>query len=444
MKKILFFLVAGLAIIPFAINAQAPAPTAPANQAVISANMAPRLYVTDVQITSTDNNKITGTFTAANAESYFMADLNYEIRLFKGTDFKTMQLIDTVNPAETFFIKPVAVLSPEEQANLNGPNFQTVVKSFTYNYPQGIASGDYTLRVQIITGRGQELGWQDKVITLKGNGQNFLNIFSDSSKVIDGKTTGFPLEGINVKSTDDVIGSMKVQNSGNAVTVVPHVKIFQRQVNMPVVKEYQDSAITFAKGETKDVQLLMPKLDKPESYLAEVKFYQGNSQVSGIQYFRWVVEGASGKIIYLKADKDFYKAGESINLTIESVGPADASDLGMGKLQVTVSDSSNKIIGQVEKDVALNFSVVDSNIVIPVTANLVSPIIDAKLLKDTNLLDERTINMPAYSAEAKQIQSQTQNPTTKSNNGLAIILIIAFLIIAISMVSAFLVLHKKK
>jgi hypothetical protein len=53
------------------------------------------------------------------------------------------------------------------------------------------------------------------------------------------------------------------------------------------------------------------------------KFLENNEQVSGTELFRWVVEGPSGKILNIKANKDYFKAGENINLTIESIGPAD-------------------------------------------------------------------------------------------------------------------------
>ena len=380
--------------------------------------LAPNFHVSNLNINEISGSEIKGNFTTTNQENYYTADLNYEMKLFKGTDFQSLKLIDLVAISDPFFIQP------------NGE----VAKSFVYNYPQNIVSGDYTLRIQIITGRGMELGWQDKVILLKGNNK-FLDIDFLTAKVLSGTISGTPLEGINVASTDDVSGSLKVQNTGKAITVVPQIKIYKRQINMPVVKEYNDTAITFAKGETKTITLKMPKLDIPESYLAEVKFFENNQQVSGLQYFRWVVEGDSGKIIYIKADKDFYKAGDAINLTIQTVGPADGSNAGTGQLQVIVSDKNKKQIAKILKDVSLTGGLLPSIISIPVKYDLVSPIIDVKLTKAGKILDEQNINLPVFSSTAIQLEKQILQKKSSNINYLiyvfAILVIVAIILIFI-------------
>ena len=229
------------------------------------------------------------------------------------------------------------------------------------------------------------------------------------SEVLVGKSKVFPLFGVGVSPNQDAVVFLKVKNPGDAITVIPQIKIFERQYNMSVVKEYQDSPITFAKNETKDVSLTMPKLDTPESYLAEVKFYQNNQQVSGIEYFRWVVEGGSGKILYIKADKDYYKAGDSINLTVESIGPADFSNLGTGKLEVDVYDKDGNFVAKTIKDVPLNADLFTSTITIPVKKDLVNPVIKASLTKDGKVLDKNNIKLPLFSQQAKDLEKKISN-----------------------------------
>jgi hypothetical protein len=407
---------------------------------IVQADLAPQIYVTNSSITSISGNEIKGEFTILNDEQYYLSDLNYEIKLFQGISYENLKLVDVVANSEPFFVAPG----------------ESITKSFTYIYPKNIVSDDYTLRTQIITSRGTELGWMDAATSLTGTAK-FLDILGDYSQVIvnDASTAGAPIvvstgtaannnvspstskpggavkprgtgsvssplspkeggltvghlvattsEGVVVSSTSDVIGHLRVQNSGEEITVIPQIRIFQRQVNMPVVKEYKDAPITFAKGETKDINLTMPKLDIPESYLAEVKFYQNSEQVSGIQYFRWVVEGLNGKIIYAKADADYYKAGGSINLKIQTTGPADASDPGMGKLEVSVS-KNNTVIAKITKDVSLGNGLVLSDISIPVKEDIVAPVINIKLTKDGKILNQQTINLPVYSPQAKKIQ----------------------------------------
>jgi len=353
---------------------------------VTHADLAPQINVTESHLNSINKNQLQGEFTASNHEQYYLSDLNYEVKLLQGTDFLNLKLIDVSVSTDAFFV----------------PTAGTVSKNFIYNYPSNITSGKYTLRIQIITSSGTELGWKDMVIDLVGS-NNFLNIDDASAKVTVGKDEASPLSGINVSSTDNVVSSFSVQNPGDSITVVPQIRVFDRQINTPVIKQYNDSPITFNKGETKTVSLTMPKMDKPGSYLAEVKLFQNNQQVSGIEYFRYVVKGVGGKLIYVKADKDYYKAGENINLTIQSVGPADGSDLGTGQLEVTASTKSGSLIGKVTKDVPLNFGLITSIISIPVKTDTTSPVISIKLVKDGKILDEQNINLPVFSKQAQQL-----------------------------------------
>jgi hypothetical protein len=353
------------------------------------AYLAPGIFVTELKINEVKDNEIKGEFTIWNSEKYYLTDLNYEIKLFQGTDFYKLKLIDVNVPKETFFIAPS----------------QKITESFTYQYPENIISGDYTLRAQIINERGNELGWKDEIVPLQGENK-FLDILDTFSRVLVGKEEAFPLAGIIVSPEEDVIAFLKVKNPGDKITVIPEIKIFKRKFNMPLVKEYQELPITFAKNETKEINLKMPKLDMPESYLAEVKFYQEDKQVSGIQYFRWVVEGEGGKILYVKIDKDYYRAGENIVITIDLIGPADASDIGEGKLEVVVYDRDGNFIAKTIKDITLDPNLFSSVITIPVEKDLISPRIEAKLIKGENVLDERKIEMPFFSEGARQLEKE--------------------------------------
>jgi len=353
----------------------------------VRAYLAPQIFVTDLKINSAENGEIKGEFKIWNSETFYLTDIGYAIKLFKGADLDTLKLVDISAPEEKFFVAPD----------------QTVTKYFSYKYPQNIISGDYTLRLQITTQRGSELGWKDQVISLHGNG-NFLEIDQLSPRVFVDDKEYYPQEGPSVSTNQAVEVFLKVMNSGDSITVVPHLKIFDRQYNLSLYKEYDDVSISFPKGQTKEIILQMPKINSPGVYLAELKFYQSGNQVSGVQYFRWVVSGEGGKILYLKADKDYFKAGENMNLTVETIGPADGNDLGQGKLDVSVFDENRNVIGTASKEVPLNAGLVASVISIPIERDLILPTVNAKLTKDGNILDEQIINLPIFSNEAKKIQ----------------------------------------
>jgi len=360
--------------------------------------LAPRIHVFNLKISEANENQIKGEFVVVNEEDYYLSDLNYEIKLIKGVSYKDFKLIDVNVPKEIFFVPP----------------HNPVNKSFTYTYPKNIVSGEYTLRAQVITERGDELGWSDQTVSLTGENK-FLDIFHESAKVLVNNKDFSISEGVNVSPNDEVSISFNVGNPGDAITVTPHVKVFKRQFNMPLVKEYSDSQITFTSGETKEISLVMPKFGDPESYLAEIKFYQDDQQVSGIQYARWVVRGDGGKILYVKTNKDYYKAGENVEIIIDSIGPADFSDLGMGKLEVRVSDKNGSTIGRASKEVAINSDLVSTTVTVPTKVDLVLPIINAKLVKDGKTLDERNVKLSVFSEEAQQIEKEVvkKESTTK-------------------------------
>ena len=386
------------------------------------AYLLPTVSVNTLKITSSDNNQIKGEFTAQNRENYYMGNLNYEIQLLSGTSLDKLSLVTTNVSVDKFFINP------------NG----TFTKSFVYNYPKNINTGEYTLFVRILTENGDQLGWNSKTLSLEGNNK-FLNIVSGFSGLLTSKEEGYPLQGLNILPEENAVGFLSVENIGDEITVVPVIKIFARQVNMPIVKEYQDLPITIAKKETKKIRLNMPKFDVPESYLAEVKFYQNNEQISGIQYFRWVVVGSSGKILNVKIEKDFYKAGENMNIIIDSVGPADFSDSGVGKLEITVSDKNGNIVSNTSKDVSLNSNVISSIITILVEKDLLSPIVDVKLIKDKNVLDTQNIALTIFSKEAQNLQKEINNKKMITY----LVYLLSFILI-ISILLTVLFIYKKK
>ncbi|MFA6190015.1 MAG: hypothetical protein WC711_00655 [Candidatus Staskawiczbacteria bacterium] len=497
MKNIKFNLILFVAIILVAVFGLQFASAA----LVVWSNESPDISTFNLEVKETNGNELTGEFTITNREDYYLSDLNYEIKLFKGNSYSDFKLMDVLVNKEIFFVAPR----------------DTITKTFKYTYPKNITAGDYILRAQVMTSRGRELPWDDLIIQLSGENK-FLDILSEYSKVIvdvpikpqkfennasttnqsapapineseqesnnsrtssssseaapsvgepdidlpenvltpplvtkpstqkvtpssdvvilqpikgrteykpnpegliiegdaplvvgegGGRQVATPLEGILVSAGDDIYAYLKVNNPGEAITVKPHIKIFNRQTNMSIAKEYDDAEITFAKGETKEISLTLPKLEKPESYLAEVKFYKNNEQVSGIQYFRWVVRGLGGKILYVKADKDYYNAGDSINLKIQIAGPADTSNPGMGQLEVSVNRKIGGNIAKVSQEVPLGQGVFSADISIPVKLDVVAPVINVKLMKDGQILDEQNINLPVFSKEAKKIK-QTQ------------------------------------
>jgi len=377
----------------------------------------PKIYVSQLIFTVKDN-KISGHFTLNNRENFYNTDLNYSIKLFKGSELATRQLIDAYTPPETLS------LGPQEET----------IKSFTYQYPQNIFSGVYTLQVEVINSKGMLLDWEDRVVSLTGL-NNFLEVIEDDSRVLSGKRKSFTLTGMNVLPEEEVAVFMRIKNPGEAKTVVPQIKIFKRQYNMSLIKEYEDSPITFAKDETKEIKLTMPRLTVPESYLAEIRFFQNNNQISGPQYFRWVVQGEGGKILYIKTDKDSYVAGENMKIFVGIVGPADASQIKKVKLEVFVYDQNRNIVGKTIKDIdAIGAEPLGITIKVPVKRAIFSPKIEAKITKEKKLLDEYKTTLPVFSKRAKEMQKRAEEEGVKRKNIFYLFLTIISIIILLILI----------
>ena len=397
MKKVIT-LISFLFIIVFCFAFQAKADS-----------VAPQIFVSGLNFSVGTNNQISGQFTVWNSENSYYTDLSYSIRLFEGSDFNSLQLIDTDILPATFDI---------------GPN-QKITKSFTYQYPKDIVNDEYDIRAQVVTVKGTELGWEDQPIALRGSG-NFLNIQNTLSRVLSNKDSAFPMMGIDVSPTDTVTAFLKVKNPGNAITVIPKIRIFKRQYNMALVQQYQDSPITFAKNETKDINLIMPKLNVPESYLAEVKFYSGSDQVSGIQYFRWVVEGVSGKILNITTSKDAYLAGENMKINVYYTGPADFSFIKGAQLETTVYDQNKNVVGKDLRIINMGPGLGSGPavITIPLKKDLINAVVDAQLINNAQVLDEYKMTLTTSPQEIKQLQEKDKIKNIIFYSLLAIILLI--------------------
>ena len=378
-----------------------------------SAYSSPNVYVTQLNVSEINSDEIKGDFVIWNSEDYFLNDLNYSIQLLQGTGLNQQKTIDTQVVAENFFVAPG----------------QKITKKFDYKYPQNIDSGKYILRIQPVDNRGGLLSWEDKTISLDGK-NNFLKIVSPLKLSINGNENP-PTTGETASATDKITAVLTIKNPGNEITATPTVKVYNRMYNMSLAKEFNAPEITFAKGETKEIEIDMPKLETPESYLAEVKLFLGNDQISPIQYFRWVVAGESGKILSVKSDKDYYAAGENIVVTVDSVGPADGSDAGTATLQVNVYDGKGNLSASVSKEVKLNSYVSSSKISIANKKDLVSPKFEVKLIKDGKVLDRQGVNLPLFSDQAKRLQKKVEITKIVSGCVLVFIILVALVLVYI-------------
>jgi hypothetical protein len=266
-------------------------------------------------------------FSAKNSSSNYYSDLTWKFSILKGGIIK----LDPAKKNQQITVTPsimVEDIVSDETFSL-APGEE---KSFEYKYnlenlsiPPG---SDYSLRIKVVSRNDQhEYGsWLKPGVTL-GNG--FIPIFVEDMVLVyrGQKQIGQALTGINVARGDSLGVQVKLKNGWKApVEIQALVKTFSRLETLKMVDEFRTDFSSIAPGGSVDLYIPLPnrKDIPPDSYLSTLRFYtKDGKSVSPLMAFRWVAIGVTGKIIRVSSQKDFYKAGEPLDVKAEVVGPAD-------------------------------------------------------------------------------------------------------------------------
>jgi|GEM_PF-1611910 len=342
-----------------------------------NATISPQVYFEgDPTITKTDYNpgdKITGSVNLWNAEEGAMGDLTFKYQLF-GMKIEEVpaQLLDEARDIQTFS------LSASEK----------IVKQFSYTLPANLPNGKFTFRVQLATGRGEELAWSDKEINVTGGGK-FL--FIDNEWIVkDGENLDsgggvYYQPGEAASVTFDVANNTKESISGYY-----RITNFVRNTGGAAAGEEKKDVVTVAAGKKQTVKTELPKIAAPETYLSEIRFFDAatNQPISNTVYFRWIISGENAKVVFMQPDKDAYTAGEQANVMVAYTGSADSEiDLGTGMVEVRVLDKTGNIVGTATKEISLAGVGGEVSVAVPVQQNINDPKIVATITKNSKKLD---------------------------------------------------------
>jgi hypothetical protein len=369
----------------------------------VQAIIAPEIYFTEINIPKDNFNlgeTISGTISLWNYENSAFGGLSLRYKVLEEGN-----IIDLQQGKEMFS------LGSGEKAT----------KNFNYTLPGNLPDGSFTFRVQLTTPKGEELGWTDKTINVKGN-DNFL-LLNNGRVTVAGEDFP-PSQGVYYKPGESPEISFNVTNlSKNQITAFSKTTINKWNISNPI-NETEGEGIIFAPGKTQTVKMFLPPITNPEVYLAQIKYYDKETKklISNPSFYRWIISGTDdAQILFVSTDKTSYQAGEEAKINLTYAGPADPKLTGeKGLIRVEILNEKGESIGKTEQEVDLKVNQATIAVLLTQAAN--NPKVIAQIIKDGKILDDYKFNIGS-------VVKNDQKGSWLTNNKITIILIILLVIL---------------
>jgi len=240
------------------------------------------------------------------------------------------------------------------------PNEKKTI-TFVHRFPQLLNDGKYLFTTKAYSRTGLPVGILSKFAeNIKGQ-NTFLEIDWQNSKVIHKGQEKHPLSGPTFapKSAPTIILTVKNPHSF-PIYAIPQFTIYPwvHVIGSEPVESYKDIPIEFAAGSEKKLTFTLPAYEKALPYLAYLIFVDRNGMsISGIQQFRWVIEGKGGRLLSFKASDGQGTFGKTkVMITTSTVGSADGSTVNDVILRVKAfsAEKSRDLLGIVEQKVNIS------------------------------------------------------------------------------------------
>jgi hypothetical protein len=265
-------------------------------------------------------------FTAKNSTNDFYSDLTWEFMLYQGGIMKVVTNSEGKPVTEGNPSRLIEYQISGDSFNLAPDQEKNFSSTFALNNLILANSQDYSFRIKVINRSDlNKMGdWMNSGLEL---GQGTIPINFNGAKLIWHGQEYQPMEGINVEAGEPLVGKIRlVNNTDKEQKIKANISVFERLATQKKVLDKNTDWYTVPTGGVSiiDVNLPNEKNLKPESYLAELRFFsEGGKQYTPLTSFRWVVAGVTGNIINMSSEKNYYKKGESLNLAATITGPAD-------------------------------------------------------------------------------------------------------------------------
>ncbi len=392
--------------------------------------MVPQIYFTGDPIIESVNfdagQTITGTVEIWNYEESAMSDLMFNYQLLAGEKNSVpTELIDNSQVGAIF-----SLVAGEK-----------AIKEFSYVLPSNLQSANYTLRIQIVNGRGEELAWADKVINVGGSGK-FLTI-KNGAIAKNGQLLS-SAAGVYYQPGEVAAIQFEVVNeSGFTISAIPSVITYNRNVGGEVIGKRDEAGIVIEANNKKTVTYALSKTNIPETYLSEVKLLDPSTReiISNVLLFRWIISGESARTLYVSSDKLAYRAGDEARINIQYNGPADHEiEGGTGTLNVKLSNSKNIVIGEAIQQIELKPGSVTVDI--PVKESVDKFKIGVAISKGNKGFDNYEIKIMPEGEQWDEVAAPIQ--TQEKDNGLKGKFIFGAVALVLLIISIGIVSRKKK
>ncbi len=410
----------------------------------VPAPIVPLVYAENLHVAlDSSTNTIQGTFNLHNTETTYVGDINYELLLLSSAESSSSTELKPDNAVifDRSLRLPALTVAPDQSNEV----------SFQYQPPR-VPTGDYRLRVQLITSNDRSMGWATAPLYLEGEDALFSLLEPEevgvSSKVYGGteiRDTWAPLEGVNVDAGQTITLRSKAKNLGSATL---KAKIHQEErrllTNTPTTIETVGNEVEIPTNAEKDLSLEIQAPTVPGAYITYITLRNESATVSSLAQFRYVVRGPSASIVRATLDPASSPKKGSVSVNLIIVGPADRETTFQGTVIGTLMDGGRSI-GNSSQKITLSAGTTRGTLSIPLNgATINEPILKLEIkgeqdqLLDTyevpfnNLLpeDQEHLNKLLSSAPAT-------NRGQYSKNSIMIIILSLALAVLLAIVLAY-------
>jgi hypothetical protein len=406
---------------------------------LLAAYSFPALHITKLEAKQ-NNSIVSGKFTVRNSEKDAFGNLQYQI-LFMGPAPKLIPGKVVFDNAPIYDRHIV-----EQKFDIAGQSEK--ILDFSYTIPK-VAAGEYRVRLQILTTKGVELGWNDYNATVaateSSNPQVELGMggITIDKKAIDAAE----LDGVNVGPTKEITLNYFVQNnSKQEFQAVPVLNIWEFAKNRPLIATTKGTPVTIKKGQNR-FSFPVVTASKPEAYAVELILENptGSTQISNILEYRWVVTGPSAEISTIRVVKPVFTKGEILSANVEVVGSADRKTIVKAQLALDVLSGSTVIASNKSDFVELNSRPKSYDVSVGLASDVTNPTIRVRVIDEKGtVLDEDSSQITGSPKSSQVTPSKTGNTNSKTSRTTLIILGVAILILAIVLIIVFVIIFKGK
>lgn len=344
-------------------------------------------YVENIKLdknTYTAGDTVTGTFVLYTDADVAVPEMYYTVSL--AGDYQPDTLAGIFY--DTKYFGPI-FLNPHERKTVD----------FSYVLPKGVDGKGLGIQIQARSKIGNSMGWSDAFLTITG-GLPMVTV-TDASLLVNNKNFALQV-GPTIKKGDTSVVTISVKNPSSAsITLVPHVKYYDRAVTQQFLLESALDQVTLKAGQISTVKINVPVFDgKAGVYIGVVTFPDlNNIERAPAIGFRYIVAGSMVTIQNIVSDKQYGIKGDVVTVHLSMTGsPYDIvtykiPETGEVSVSVTLLNEKNATVAQYNQSVANGQ--INLPLQIPLTLSQDAGFLKAQVVVSQNnqILASTTVNL---------------------------------------------------